>query len=671
LNDSEGHASQPGSGSGGESPGRATTRRSPARGAYLRALEGLVLIVAVLYLASAVIVPLALAIMLTVFLAPLVSAIQRCGLKRLSAVIVVALFAFVFLGLVGCIVGMQIHSLARELPTHQREIEAKIAGLRGDGTGTFSRLMQMIREIGKGEPDAASSASEDPRDDQVTVARPQEASSFEQLANAAGPVLKPLTQAGLIVVLVIFMLTKREDLRNRIIGLLGHGRLTGTTRVLVDSTQRLSRYLLAQLLINLGFGALFAVGLFFFGVPYAFLWGFLSVVLRFVPYIGSTVAVAFPLVLAFAVAPDWTQPLLVLALFLVLELITVNIAEPLLIGHGTGVSPIALLVAAAFWTWVWGPVGLVLSTPLTVCLVTLGQHVPRLRFFALLLGDKPALEPHVSYYQRLVAQDQEEAKQVAVDHVQSRGLENVYDEVLLPAVALARRDRKQAGLSAEDEGFIFRATRDIMDALESVPPAAAPEPEPASEAAGADSDSPTAAPAGEPEPVARESVLILGCPAHHESEELCLSMLARLLEKDGCRVEVVSTKVLPAEVESRVASENPALVFVAILPPGGIVQARFLCRCLRKRSAELPIVVGYWGDGRQFDKILVRLRAAGASYVATSLLQGRSQIRALLGSASPAVARPSGGGELGTAGRESAPERGAKEQLPERAGQPA
>ena len=236
------------------------------------------------------------------------------------------------------------------------------------------KLLQMIREIGKGQTEASAAAAAAAPKEKVVVVQPQEASSLEQLASAAGPVLEPLAQAGLVVVLVIFMLIKREDLRNRVIGLLGHGRLTGTTHVLADAAQRLSRFLLTQVLINLGFGVLFAFGLFFIGVPYAFLWGFLAVVLRFVPYIGSVVAVAFPLILAFAIAPGWTQPILVAALFAVLELITANVVEPLLFGHGTGVAPIALLVAAAFWTWVWGPIGLVLSTPLTVCLVVLGQH---------------------------------------------------------------------------------------------------------------------------------------------------------------------------------------------------------------------------------------------------------------------------------------------------------
>jgi hypothetical protein len=335
-----------------------------------------------------------------------------------------------------------------------------------------------------------------------------------------------------------------------------------------------------------------------------------------VPYIGSWVAAAFPLLLAFAIGPTWTEPILVLVLFLGLELVTANVVEPLLFGHGTGVSPIALLVAAAFWTWIWGPLGLVLSTPLTVCLVVLGQHVPRLRFLAVLLGDEPPLEPHVSYYQRLLARDREEAKQVAAEHAKTTGPEHVYDDVLLPALSLARRDRKQAGLTAEDETFIYETTKELLDN---------PGPE-----APAEKTEANGSPAAIENPMERGAeVLVIGCPAHHQAEEVSLHMLARLLEAEGYRLAVASTRALPGELEAQIEKECPALVVLAILPPGGLEQARYLCKRLRKRFATLPIVVGYWGDERHYDSILMRLRAAGASYVTTSLLQTRTQVRAL------------------------------------------
>jgi predicted PurR-regulated permease PerM len=611
---------------------------SAPRTSFLRPLIGVVLIVAILMLAKTVIVPLVLAIMLTFVLTPVVNAIQRCGLGRLPAVIATVILTGGLCGLVGWVLASQARHLAQELPTHRKEIDEKLAGLRTNRGGTFPRLEKMVREVINGQTEADTVRPKDVPKEPVVVAKPPEPSNFEQLISAAGPALEPLAQAGLVTVLVIFMLIQREDLRNRLIGLPGHGRLMGTTRVLVESAHRVSRFLLTQTLINVGFGTLFALGLLLIGVPYALLWGGLAVVLRFVPFIGSIIASVFPLILAFAVAPGWTQPVLVLVLVVVLELGTANVAEPLLIGHGTGVSPIALLVAAAFWTWVWGPIGLVLATPLTVCLVVLGQNFPPLRYFALLLGNAPALEPHIAYYQRLLAHDAHEARQIADKQAQECGLEHVCDDVLLPALTMARLDRKNTGLSVEDEAFVFQSTKDILAKLpDPVPP---PSETSAKAATAVDADrrpgSPedaaagsetlrSATPGGE-----AHGVLVLGCPAHHEAEEISVLMLAQLLKADGCRVEPVSTRALPADVETRIEKEHPALVFIAILPPGGFPQARYLCKRLRKRFAKLPIVVGYWGSARNYDKVLVRLRAAGASYVTTTLLQTRSQIHALV-----------------------------------------
>ncbi len=423
----------------------ATASHAP-RTSFLRPLIGVVLIVAILILAKTVIVPLVLAVMLTFVLAPVVNAIQRCGFGRLAAVIATVILTGLLCGLVGWVLASQARHLAQELPTHRKEIDEKIAGLRTNREGTFPRLQKMVREVVNGETEADTVRPKDVSKEAVVVARPTEPSNFEQLVNAAGPILEPLAQTGLVVVLVIFMLIQREDLRNRLIGLPGHGRLMGTTRVLVESAHRVSRFLLTQTLINVGFGIVFASGLLLIGVPYALLWGGLAVVLRFVPFIGSIIAAVFPLILAFAVSPGWTPPVLVLALVLVLELVTANIAEPLLIGHGTGVSPIALLVAAAFWTWVWGPIGLVLATPLTVCLVVLGQNFPPLRYFALLLGNAPALEPHIAYYQRLLAHDANEARQIADKQAQERGLDQVCDDVLLPGAGAGPPRPQECGI---------------------------------------------------------------------------------------------------------------------------------------------------------------------------------------------------------------------------------
>ncbi|HEV3444649.1 MAG TPA: AI-2E family transporter [Gemmataceae bacterium] len=600
-------------------------RRSSTRLSYLYVLASLALTVAVLYLAKPVVVPLALAVLLAFILNPVIRAAELLKVGRIPAVLLTVLLTFGVLGVVGWAVGRQVNNLVRELPEHQEKIQEKIASLRGSGHGPIARLLQMVREIGA-EPGKTTAPANDPAARQngheatsaekpVVLTWPEDSSGFGRLANAVGPVLEQLATAGLVIILVVYMLIRREDLRNRLISLLGHGHLTGTTRVIMDAAQRLGRFLLTQLLVNVGFGSVFGLGLLIIGVPYAFLWGFLTAVLRFVPYIGTWAAAAFPLILSFALSSSWTQPLIVLAFLVVLDLTTANVIEPLLFGHTTGVTPIALLVAAAFWTWIWGPIGLVLSTPLTVCLVVLGQHIPRLKFFTLLLGNEPPLAPHIRYYQRLLARDQAEAEEVVAKQLQAHGLDRVYDDVLLPALVLARRDRKNDGLSVEDEMFIYEATRGILTHLD-----------PESAAAAAGQVLPFAPPVQE----SPAKATILGWPAHHESEELSLHMLARVLKPDGCRLEVASTRTLPDEVEALVEQQKPALVVIAILPPGGISQARYVSKRLRKRYPKLPIIVGYSGAVLDFDRLLLLLRSAGASYVTTSLHQTRRQIRALV-----------------------------------------
>jgi predicted PurR-regulated permease PerM len=577
--------------------GRKGSSRSLPR--YLRVLIALVLIVGIIYLGKAVLLPLALAILLTFILTPPVRAFQRRGLRRVPAVLSVVTITLLIAAGVGWGVGVQVAHLASDLPTHRDEIQAKLAHLQGNGSSRISRLLDTFR----GPPKVAEGTGSQRKD--IVIVRQEEPTSFETMSGIASAVLEPAADAGLVLILVVFMLIRREDLRNRFIGLLGHGRLTGATRVLVETAHRLSRFLLMQLSVNAGFGFIIGVVLLLIGVPYWFLWGFLAVVLRFVPYLGTWLAAALPTVLSFATAPGLSQPLLVLASFIVLDLITANAVEPLLFGHSTGVSPLALLVAAVFWTWVWGPIGLVLSTPMTVCLVVLGQHVPRFRFLSMLLGDQPALAPHASYYQRLLAGDIEEAATVARQFATASGLEQVPDDVLIPALRLARRDRERGGLTAQDEEFILDSTEQVLKTLE-------------------------AAQAAPPDPTVLPSAILLGCPSHHRAEELTIQMMAMVLRESGCRVESATTRILPVDLESRIEREKITLLFISVIPPGGLPQCRYLCRRLRRKFPDLPIVVGYFGKARHFDKLLVKLRAAGASYVNTSIGQTRGQILAML-----------------------------------------
>jgi hypothetical protein len=407
-------------------------------------------------------------------------------------------------------------------------------------------------------------------------------------------------------VLVAFMLVKREDLRNRVIRLSGHGSLTSMTRALDDATSRISRFLLMQFLVNACFGVAVAVGLILIGVPYAALWGFLGACLRYIPYVGPWVACAFPLMLSLGVLPGFAPPFFVFGLFLILELGIANVVEPCLYGPSIGVSEVALLVAAAFWTWLWGPMGLVLSTPLTACLAVLGRYVPHLEFLAILLGDEPVLEPYAIYYQRLLARDQDEAAELVEESARARDPEEVFDTIFVPALSLARRNRERGQLSPADVDFIRDATAELLEESWLPQPISA---EDGSRGAG---EAPR--------------ITVFGCPARDELDELTLEMLERLLDQARCRFEVLSPEALTAEVLAKVGNDAVPAVCIGTLPPQSLAHARYLCKRLRGQFPKLKIVVGCWGWDGERNKLEQRLKDAGADQVATSLREARGQL---------------------------------------------
>jgi predicted PurR-regulated permease PerM len=562
----------------------------------------IVVIVAALYFARAVLIPFVLALLLAFILFPLVVFLQRRGLPRVAAVIIVVLLALGIVGGVGYAVAFQVRSLAADLPRHSQQIADKLVHVREASKDSWlDQVDQAIKKIDERVREATGPASA-PQPVPVRV----ESSSFPLLQLVAGPAVESLMGTILVIVLVAFMLIKREDLRNRLMRLWGHGSLTSMTRALDDATTRISRFLLMQLVVNAAFGAAVAVGLMLIGVPYAALWGFLGTCLRYVPYIGAWVAFAFPLVLSVAVLPGWTPPLEVFGLFLVLELFISNVVEPWLFGRSVGVSEVALLVAAAFWTWLWGPMGLVLSTPLTAGLAVLGRYVPNLEFLSVLLGDEPVLEPYAVYYQRLLARDQDEAVDLVEEYAQAHDAKEVFDAVLVPALSLARRNQERGHLSRAELDLIRHATSELLE--ETWLPRATPH-------ADATSD-----------PTPQGQVTLFGCPARDELDELTLEMLQRLLDPARCRFEVLSPDALTAEVLAKVRAEDAAVVCIGTLPPQNLAHARYLCKRLRGSFPKLKIVVGCWGwDGDRI-KIEQRLKDAGADLVATSLLEARAQL---------------------------------------------
>jgi predicted PurR-regulated permease PerM len=589
-----------------------------SRGRLLNAFAGVslgVLIVAVLYFAQAIFIPLSLAVFLTFLMAPVVDRLER-WVGRPVAVVSAVLTATGLLAGVGWIVTHQVSGLVQTLrsdPKYTRNIDEKVEFARRQVHG-LTHLMRQAEDTVQGtrndgdqgpehkfQPANLRQAAVPPASTSIAPITP---TWLSELPGSLGKVLEGLGQTALVVVLVVFMLLRREDLRNRVIRLIGHGRLTVTTLALDDAASRISRFLVAQLTVNSCYGLVFAAGLWLLDVPYAFLWGFLSAVMRYVPYVGIWFAVLPPVALSLAASPGWTMPLWVIGLVAALEIVTANFAEPMLFGKSIGVSEVALLVSAAFWAWLWGPIGLILSAPLTVCLVVLGKHVPHLEFFDVLLGDAPALPARLTFYQRLLARDQDEAATVIESYARTEPVETVYDEFLIPALVSTKRYRDHQDLSEADESFILAAVGETAEQLaDGILAAVSP-------------------------PTANDGprVEVLGCPGRDATDEVALRVFRDLLDSGRWDLEVLPVAALAAELLDRVDQARPAAVVIAALPPGGLAHARYLCKRLRQRFSDLKISVGLWGLEGDSSRARELLATAGADRVATTLLETRAHL---------------------------------------------
>jgi len=598
------------------------TEESPPSLSKFIGLATFVLVVACLYLAQAILIPFALSLLLTFLLAPIVSLGQRLGLPRTPAVIISVGITGMMVAGIGWVVFSQLTTLATDLrhnASYRRHIAEKLGDLQKMGKGgVIADLQATAQEVVTQLEPAAS--SENPAAKPRVVVQ-DDASPLTTLETTLAPLLGPLGAAALVIVLVIFMLLKYEDLRNRFIALVGARDLTLTTRALEEAGHRVSRYLLMQFVINGTYGIALSLGLFLLGVPYAVLWGFLAAALRYVPYVGPWIAAVFPLTISLVAFPGWGLLVWVLGLFLVLELVSNLIMEPWLYGQSIGVSEVGLLVVTGFWTWLWGPIGLVLAAPLTVCLVVLGRYVPQLHFFDVLMGDRAALTPSVIYYQRLLARDQEEAEDLVQEYLREKSRSEAYDEVVAPALLLAWQDRRQGTLETSDHTFVLQATGEILEDVQTDR-----------------QDTRTAADPPEVPPDNSTSPIIYGCPAHDEAEELFVSMVEVLLRQQGWRMKSLSTRIPVTELILRIKQVPPAILFVATLP-GGLLQARHLCRAVRRECPTLPIVVGYWGGKETFDRTLTHVRQAGATALTTSIQQSCSRIQMLAKEELPAPAQ--------------------------------
>lgn len=590
-----------------------------------------VITIAGLYFGREVFVPMALAVLLSFALGPPVLLLRHWHIGRVPSIVAVVMLAFAVIVGVGVLIGSQLAHLAENLPGYQFNITEKIHSLRDttmSGNGVVGRAATMLSDLGNeitkpremagrtaaAAPPALAPLPQQPISVEIHQSDP---TPLQLISQVAGPLLQPLATAGIVVVFVIFFLLQRQDLRDRFIRLAGARDLRRTTQALDDAARRLSRYLLLQTGINAGLGVLIGTGLWLIGVPNPALWGILAMLLRFVPYIGPVVAAVFPVALAVAVDPGWSMLIWVVGLFVVAEGLAGQVVEPWLYGQSTGLSGVAVVVAAAFWTLLWGPVGLLLSTPLTMCLVVLGRHVEHLRFLEVLLGDRPALAPEESFYQRLLADDPDEAAHQAEAYLKNQPLSAYYDDVAIRGLALAQLDVNRGVLDHAHRVQVKEAVEWVIDDLSDHDDASVPilNGEPAEVSAL-------------PSVLVREELALdwretpVLCVAGRGSlDEASAAMLAQLLEKHGIGARVVPSDLVSVANLFRLEVSGVQMACLCYLEPGSFTNARYLARRLRRRLPRAIIVDGFWtltaleADARD------ALAATQADCVVTSLRQ--------------------------------------------------
>ena len=573
------------------------------------------LIVAFLYFARDVIVPIALAILLSFLLAPAVRWLRRLHIGRVAAVTLTVLIAFLAVLGFAAVVVQEISTLAQQIPEYRSNLEAKIRSLPAvvPGGGVFHRITSLVQELGReltqSEAQIAKSADDrsgigtssvEPTKPVPVEIRQPDFEPLRIVQSIVGPLLQPLAIAGLVVVFVIMILLEREDLRDRVLRLAGRRDLHRTTVAMDDAARRISRYLLRQLVVNACCGLPIGIGLALIGIPNAALWGIFAALLRFLPYLGIVIAASFPVALAVAVDPGWMLLVWVILLFVGVELLVANLLEPWVYAASTGLSSVALIAAATFWTWLWGPIGLLLSTPLTVCLVVLGRHVPQLEFLDVMLGSDPVLAPDETFYQRLLANDSEEAIEQAEEFLKERSLGEFFDEVVMPALVRAQADSDDGTLAPERRLMIKEGIRAMLEDL--------------SGDAAADAGSVTSP------PITEGASAIVCVAGRNELDEAAASLLVHLLRSQQ---SVSIADALPADAltSDRYQSSlaHAIVICLSLISTHSPVRARYLVRRLSRRAPRARVLVGFWRLSP--DELAVTVATIGRpdAVVATSL----------------------------------------------------
>ena len=566
------------------------------------------LVVAALYFARDILIPITLAVLLSFVLAPIVR-LLRAWIGKVPSVMTAVVLALLTIIAIGGIIGAQISSLTEDLPRYESVIRQKVDTVRGATIGRLTRLLNRIDQFQRGKSDLAGSKGVAPDHPALTKkaepgAEDQHTSSspLAMIESLLTPVLNPIATFGIVLVIVVFVLLRQEDLRDRFIRLIGSHDLNRTTTALDDAARRLSRYFLTQLALNVVFGLVITAGLYVIGVPRPVLWGIVAALCRFLPYIGAWIAAALPALLAAAVDPGWTMFAATLVLFAVTEPLMGQVLEPIVYGHSTGLSPVSIVIATIFWTWLWGPIGLFLATPLTLCLVILGRHVDRLEFLDVLLGDRPALSPVEGFYQRMLAGDPDEAQDQAEVLLKTCSLSTYYDTVALNELKLAAEDARRGTLDTQGLLQVRDAVQQLveeLDEFDDVQPATsdaiqvqatAPPTEPEQHQ--------TNPPAPEPRKLDTTAFGVLCVGGASPLDDAAASMLGQLLSKHGLPVRRMPDD---RSIRMAIAELDPAgiaLVCVsAIETTDNIGRLRLMIRRLRRRLPGVPIFVGFWPQG--------------------------------------------------------------------------
>jgi len=572
-------------------------------GRFQQTSLSIIVVIGVLYWGREVFIPIALATLLSFLLAPPMIRLQRWGVGKTLSALLVVVIAFSALALI-CWAGLgQAYTLAQELPAYRQNISSKLRSVTPSGLTRLSETKHMLGEVSGALVPPTSQPSQGrttSRPIPVEVHQPDRA-PLQFLEDTASSILRPTAMAFIVLVFVVFMLLGREDLRDRVLRLAGSNRLFMTTRALDDAARRVSRYLTMQFAVNAVYGSLVGVGLLLIGVPHPLVWGVLAMLLRFIPYVGPWIAAAGPLLLSIGVAPGWGRFAWTLGTYTALELLAANVIEPFLYGSSTGISAIAILVAAVFWTWLWGPIGLLLSTPLTVCVVVIGRYVPHLEFLGVLFGDEPALSPAQRLYQRLIARDAEEAAELVEQFLKEKSVLELYDDVVIPAVGLLEEGRHAGLLDFEIETYFLENTRELIEEI----------------GARENVDNTSLTPAR-----------VLCVPAKDAADELVSHMFAQLLP--GSRVQTLPFEVSREDLAGTLSNAQYDVICVTGIPPHATRHVAVRCRNIRRLDREKPIMGVVWSEA-DLNTIRSRISVSDANHVVCSMRQAIEYISNLAG----------------------------------------